>query len=514
MFTRNSPIHAVLRWLVVPAVIYLLSTSFAVAQNFADFSLGGHNICVVDTDGNLECTTRFEPDIYLPPDDGTLYTSVSSGDAHSCAITQSGELRCWGMNNFGQLDAPTSAVGFVSVDSSEGHSCAIDANTQAFCWGLNTNGQTDVPEPNTGFVSLELAAIVSCGTKESGDTVCWSTVENVTNNIPENPGYTDLAIGEGANPNQACGLTEDGVIDCWFVNQFAVDLPAGGPYTEIESNGIVFCGLTTAGLLDCNNRTFDSATTFDERVAALSDQISAFPPLSDFEISRQTFPSPNICGLTTDGELVCAGDNLPVNVLPGQASPLVDVPQIENLRFTAYSDTTAELFWDINDNRAFSGTNIFRDGEFLAFTTNRSSYIDDTLAAGEDFVYTVTLVDLAGFEGPVSAPLLVSTDGRGQTDTGNNVNSSLSHPGQPTNISITRYSDDTLEIFWDRPSGFFNPSFQVYRNGEFLAFAPGPSYFDDTVNPDTAYHYTIVVVEFRGVDVVGVGFVNEPALTQ
>jgi len=129
-------------------------------------------------------------------------------------------------------------------------------------------------------------------------------------------------------------------------------------------------------------------------------------------------------------------------------------------------------------------------------------------------VYTVTLVDLAGFEGPVSAPLLVSTDGRGQTDTGNNVNSSLSHPGQPTNISITRYGDNSLEIFWNRPSGFFNPSFQVYRNGEFLAFAPGPSYFDDDVNPDTAYHYTIVVVEFRGDDVVGVGFVNEPALVQ
>ena len=243
-------------------------------------------------------------------------------------------------------------------------------------------------------------------------------------------------------------------------------------------------------------------------------EVSAFPPLIDFEISRLSFPSPNICGLTVDGELVCAGDNLPVNALPGQDSPSVDVPQITNLRFTAYSDTTVELFWDNPSNRAFSGSNIYRDNELLAFTPNRSSYIDDTLVADQYFVYTVTLVDLAGFEGSMSAPLLASTSGRGQTDTGNNVNSSLSHPGQPTNLSITRYGDNSLELFWDRPSGFFNPSFQVYRNGEFLAFAPGPSYFDDDVNPDTAYHYTIVVVEFRGVDVVGVGFVNEPALVQ
>ncbi len=514
MSTSTSSFYAALRCLLIPAVLYLSSATVAMAQNLADFALGGHNICVVDTDGNLECTTRFEPEIYLPPDDGTLYSSVSSGDAHSCAITQSGELRCWGMNNFGQLDAPTSAVDFVSVETSEVHSCAIDANMQAFCWGLNTNGQTNVPEPNTGFVSLELSAIVSCGTKESGETVCWSSVENVTNNIPENPAYTDLAIGEGADPSQACGVTEDGLIDCWFSNQFAVDLPTGGPYALIESNGVIFCALTTAGLLDCTARTFSNSTEFETRVAALLDGVSAFPPLVDFEISRRAFPSPNICGLTIEGELVCAGDNLPANALPGQANASVDVPQITNLRFTAYSDTTVELFWDNPSNRFFAGSNIYRDNEFLAFTTNRSSYIDDTLVADQDFVYTVTLVDLAGFEGPMSEPLLASTSNRGQTDTGNNVNSSLSHPGQPTNLSITRYGDNSLEIFWDRPSGFFNPSFQVYRNGEFLAFAPGPSYFDDTVNPDTAYHYTIVVVEFRGDNVIGVGFVNEPALVQ
>jgi len=98
MSTRTTPMHTALRCLIAPAVLYLLSTMVAMAQNLADFSLGGHNICVVDTDGILECTTRFEADIYLPPDDGTLYTAVSSGDAHSCAITQSGELRCWGIS--------------------------------------------------------------------------------------------------------------------------------------------------------------------------------------------------------------------------------------------------------------------------------------------------------------------------------------------------------------------------------------------------------------------------------
>ena len=509
MCTQNPRIYQALRCIVVPAAIYLLSATLAVAQNIADFALGGHNICLIDTEGNLECTTRFEEEVYLPPDDGTLYSSVSSGDAHSCAITQGGELRCWGMNNFGQLDAPTLAVDFVSVASSEGHSCAIDANMQAHCWGLNTNGQTAVPEPNAGFVSLELGAIASCGSKESGETVCWSSAEGITANIPDNPAYSNLAV---AGFGQACGLTQEGFIDCWATTAFSVDAPAAGPYTQIDLNTVFFCGLTSAGLLDCNVREFTPATSFNERNSTLLNQVASLPLLTSFEVSRQTFPGTSICGVTLDGDLACIGEGLPANALPGtQTSPLSDIPQLDNLRFTAYSDTTIELFWD-NNNNSFAGINIYRDNELLAFTSNLSSYLDDTLVVDQDFVYAVALVDAAGFEGPMSESILVSTGDRGLDDTGNNVNASLSHPGQPTNISITRYGDTSLEIFWDRPSGIFNPSFQVYRNGEFLAFAPGPSYFDDSVNPDTAYSYTIVVVEFRGDDVIGVGFANEPVL--
>ena len=65
-------------------------------------------------------------------------------------------------------------------------------------------------------------------------------------------------------------------------------------------------------------------------------------------------------------------------------------------------------------------------------------------------------------------------------------------------ISVIRYADSSLEIFWDRPAAFSDARYQVYRDGEFPAFAPGPSYFDDTVNAATAYFYTIFVVERSG----------------
>jgi len=379
MSVRNTRIYSVLRWLVVPVAIYLLSATLAVAQNVADFALGGHNICAIDTDGNLECTTRFDADVFH----------------HSCAITQSGELRCWGMNNFGQLDAPALAVDFVEVASSEGHSCAIDANMQAHCWGLNTNGQTEVPEPNVGFGSLELGAIASCGSKESGETVCWSSAEGITANIPDNPAYSDLAV---ASFGEACGLTQEGFIECWATTAFSIDTPSGGPYTQIDLNSQFFCGLTTAGLLDCTVRQIIPPTSIDERNAALLTQVASLPPLvaslpplTSFEVSRQTFPGTSICGVTLDGDLACIGEGLPANALPGtQTSPLSDIPQLDNLRFTAYSDTTVELFWD-NNNNSFAGINIYRDNELLAFTSNLSSYLDDTLVVDQEFVYAVTL---------------------------------------------------------------------------------------------------------------------------
>ena len=54
-------------------------TSNANAQSVADFALGGSNICAIDTNGALECTTRFDASTFLPPNDGTLYQQVVSG---------------------------------------------------------------------------------------------------------------------------------------------------------------------------------------------------------------------------------------------------------------------------------------------------------------------------------------------------------------------------------------------------------------------------------------------------
>ena len=501
---KPTACKAFLQRLIASSVLYFLCCNLVVAQNFVDFALGGNNVCAIDNGGNLECTTGSEVDTFLPPDDGTLYTAVSSGIAHSCAITQSGEMRCWGLNFNGQLESPSISASFVSLSAGANHTCAVDSNTQVHCWGSNNAGQTDVPEPNMDFVSVHTGLGSSCGVKQSGELVCWTTDTTITDTIPVNPDYTDIALGVFT---QSCGLTQDGAIDCWALSNAPASVPSGGPYIEIVSNRTWLCGLSIDGQLDCN-----FSVPSPERFEPIIDQL---PLLSSVQSGMDRT---SLCGLTLEGDLACAG-SVPANSLPGrQDEPLIDLPVVENLRFAAYSDTTVELFWD-NRNpssvaRAITGANIYRDNEFLMSTSNGASFVDDTLVVDQEYVYRVAFVDAAGFEGQMSAPILVSTADRGQLGDDISVDTSLTHPGQPTNLSITRYGESSLEIFWDRPVGVSGESYQVFRNGEFLAFAPGPSYFDDSVNPDTAYFYTIVVVERTGVDVVGVAFVNEPALNE
>jgi len=502
--------------MLIPAVFALLVSGTAVAQNIADFALGGHNICAIDTDGQLQCTTRFEPDTYLPPDDGTLYSAVSSGSAHSCAITQSGELRCWGLNSFGQLDAPSSAVEFLSLDAGEAHTCAVDANMQAHCWGLNTNGQTDVPEPNSGFVSVHVSSVASCGIKDTGEAVCWTTVENFSSNVPDNAGYTDMNIGGGSGATPSCGLTQAGSIDCFFTRDFAVAAPNVGPYIDIAANPGFFCAVTTGGAVDCNVRFFSSAD-IDAENQDLLDQTRSLPLLGSIELSASSFPSTSLCGLTREGSLTCIGENLPAQTIPAFNGVENTLPPVTQLQFAGYSDTRGELTWrsvpQRFDERVFDGHNIYRDGEFEAFTTNQTSFIVDDLVAGQTFEFEVAAVGVNGLEGE-RADVLVSTGDRNTPEPGSSPAAPLAFDSPPTNLRIARYSDNSLEVFWDRPTNLFNPGYQVFRNGEFIADVPGASFFDDTVNPDTDYTYTIFVIRnsFNGSGVSGVGFAFEPSL--
>jgi len=528
---RFSLLFRTLILLFASTSLVIFTSTSATAQDLSDLTVGDHNICAIDSDGRLECTTRFTPGIYLPQQDDTLYIDVSSGTAHSCAITQAGDIRCWGLANNRRLEAPTTEVGFVSLDAAEAHTCAVDANTQVHCWGLNTNGQLEVPEPNSGFLSVHTSAVASCGLKESGETVCWTTEPNISSNIPDTPNFIDAVMGNGGAHVQSCGLAADGFIECWATGRFPVDVPTNGPYTQIDANSSLFCGLRTDGVLECNDRTADSSASRQILFSALLEEVNALPRLSSFELTRffavDRFNGanavPSICGITLEGAPVCAGNVLPANTLPfvraTDTTLASALPPIENFRFVAYSPTRLELFWNValgEGSGNVVGHNIYRNDELFTFTNNNASYVvdEDDFAVGLQLTFSVARVDASGNEGIRSESIIVGTENRDTGEAGAIFDAPVSHPTEPANLSITRYGDSALEVFWEGQPRFFNVRrYQVWSNGDFITTVPGPSYFDDDVNPNTEYDYTIVVVDDR-LENIGVGFVTERALNQ
>ncbi len=475
------------------------------AQAMADFALGGHNICSIDTNGSLECTTRFNPNTYLPPNDGTLYTAVVSGGAHTCAITQQGDIRCWGLNNFGQsTNIPTSAVAFTSLSAGENHTCALDANGQAYCWGLNSNGQVNVPTTNNqGFSTIHTGALGSCGIRASGETVCWSTSSNYATLPLLSNTWTDLVFPSEGSVAPACGLNNEGFIDCWGTHS-SLATPSNGPYTQIESSGIFFCGLKTDGDLDCTVFNFLGTTPTNSINMTTLAEIEALPPLVDFQV-RSSGPSLNsLCGLDFDGELHCAGNGLPADNLPGEQ---LNVPAPFNLSFSVYSDNAGELFWlsDVGAIRSpVSGYRVFRNGELLRFSAASSSYFDDDLQPNMSYTYEVSIELADGTQSQISESITISTAEVGQAPS----NSSNSPDYLLQGMTLTRYSALTLELFWERPGNTSIDRYDVFRNGEYLTSTPGPSYFDDTVEHCGTYEYTVAAVSNEG-QVVALGFQSE-----
>ena len=59
------------------------------------------------------------------------------------------------------------------------------------------------------------------------------------------------------------------------------------------------------------------------------------------------------------------------------------------------------------------------------------------------------------------------------------------------------HSRTTAELFWTRP-GTPGLSYEVRRNGDFVAQTDGVSYFDNSLSGGTSYDYQIVAIDVLG----------------
>lgn len=146
--------------------------------------------------------------------DGPTVVALSPGPTHSCGVDDQGTAYCWGalQLNFGQLGhgstdgaaAPVAVSGLGTVRSviasGENHirtfSCAIDTGGEVRCWGANRWGQLGATSADT------------C--QQGGDLPCSLTpIPLDTSSL-----FDDLDLGT----EFGCGLTTDGQVFCWGIN--------------------------------------------------------------------------------------------------------------------------------------------------------------------------------------------------------------------------------------------------------------------------------------------------------
>jgi chitodextrinase len=156
-----------------------------------------------------------------------------------------------------------------------------------------------------------------------------------------------------------------------------------------------------------------------------------------------------------------------------------------NVHTTAVTPITADLAWDapagtITDYRVFRNGAL--RGTVLAPT---QAFADTGLVSGQTYNYTVTARNTDGESVP-SASLFVTTP--------DNV-----PPSVPANLAAPTVNVNQVVLTWNNSNDNVGiPTYEVWRNGAFLANAPTNTYTDSSVAANTAYSYQVLAKDGTG----------------
>lgn len=480
------------------SLLLLLSLGLACAANVhaqsnEKIAFGGKLICALDEAGAVDCVTYDAFTRLQPPSNTPALTTISAGDVHVCGITETGAAFCWGDNNFGQLNAPDD-VQFIAMSAGTNFSCGIATDNSVVCWGLDTHGETEPPSENR-YTQTAHDEATSCGLQLDGKVSCWGQFPDLAARLDD---YTFTKIDLDSYNGALCGVTDQNDVRC---NYSSWDML--GDKIDVALSTILHCGLSaTEGISCVTNYIYEP---WQNHLAARIAEINSGPEVVALygDSNGYDLRSARVCYELVTGEFGCIVRELVSSpVLPGDQANTPD-PAF-NLTADVYSDSTVELVWSSSFNN--SGADIYRDNELLATTSNGSSYIDDTLLAGVTYEYSVALFDVNGVRSELSNSVSVTTGQEG-TDSGY---TPVIRPATPTGLTAVIYNPNEIELFWDRlavlPADF--NGYEIWRDHEFIAFTRGISFYDNSVQPDSVFHYDVVAVSrdgtmlgFNGTDV-------------
>lgn len=148
-----------------------------------------------------------------------------------------------------------------------------------------------------------------------------------------------------------------------------------------------------------------------------------------------------------------------------------------------YSESAIELFWDRQSD--MERYDVYRNGVLLT-STDAVSYFDDTLQQGTEYLYRVEGFSQGNLQ--VSDTVTLRTDATGGPGVFN-----------VQELSGSVYSATALELFWAVSEQSAPPTgFDILRNDEFVATTDGRSFFEEGLQSDTTYEYSVRAFDDNG----------------
>lgn len=265
---------------------------------------------------------------------------------HACAI-RGGSLYCWGQRHAGRLledsDVPLEVPGIMRA----AHVAAADASTcvtwvtggptfHRTCWGYNVDGRlavdvpddaiippTEAPASDPDFQTVEGGLEFYCGLDRAGRIWCWAGTGRYAVGEPGDlPWTTPMQIHPedqwavlDVDWQNGCAVHQDGRLLCWGQNanqQLArADPDSVEPDLVRDADGQLLAGFTDVGVWEARTCGVREGELWCWG-ASLTDEGRILPPTRMGE--RADWVEVDVgqryaCGLRSEGELYCIGDN-------------------------------------------------------------------------------------------------------------------------------------------------------------------------------------------------------------